>query len=68
VVAWTPGQKLLANASIPCLHADPYYGTIMPGASASATGIILFTEASLEGVVGELRKAGAGAPPGKTQP
>src|SRR5207244_2965635 len=27
VVAWSPGKSFLSNANIPCLHADPYYGT-----------------------------------------
>jgi hypothetical protein len=43
-VAWSPGKSVLSNANIPCLHADPYYGTIEPGQSAEAKGVLLFTE------------------------
>jgi hypothetical protein len=37
------GQSILSNKFIPCAHADPYYGTIEPGASAEATGEVYFT-------------------------
>jgi len=62
VTAWTPGRSMLSNSRIPCMHADPYYGEIRPGGSAEATGVVLFTEEPLEKVMGELLKAGAGAP------
>jgi hypothetical protein len=64
VIAWTPGRSLLSNASIPCLHADPFYGTIAPGESKAATGLILFTEQPLEPVMMGLREQGYGAYPG----
>ena len=60
VISWSPGKSILSNANIPCLHADPYYGTIEPGASAEAKGVIRFTEGSLEEAVEDLRKAGWG--------
>jgi hypothetical protein len=63
VTAWTPGRTMLSNSSIPCMHADPFYPELRPGASAEATGVVIFTEEPLEKVMGELLKAGAGAPP-----
>ncbi|MDH7569706.1 MAG: hypothetical protein QHJ73_08985 [Armatimonadota bacterium] len=63
ILAWTPGKSILSNASIPCVHADPYYGTIAPGESAVARGILLFTAAPLEAVMADFLKEGAGAPP-----
>ncbi len=42
---WTPGKSMITNASIPCIHADPYFGTLQPGQSAYAEGLALFTEA-----------------------
>jgi hypothetical protein len=67
VIAWTPGKSFLSNANIPCIHADPYYGTIEPGKSAEAKGIIVFTEGALEDTVNELLKQGTGAPPAKAE-
>jgi len=66
VIAWPPGKSILSNAAIPCAHADPYYGAIAPGESRQATGLVIFTQEALEGVVIELIKAGVGAPPGGT--
>jgi hypothetical protein len=63
IIAWSPGKSVLSNASIPCVHADPYYGTIEAGRSAEAKGVILFTEDPLKEVVTNLRKEGWGAPP-----
>jgi hypothetical protein len=57
VVAWTPGKSFLSNADIPCLHADPYYGTIEPGKSAEAKGVVLFAEDALEAAVARIRQA-----------
>jgi len=62
VVAWTPGKSILSNANIPCLHADPFYGTIEPGKSAEAKGVVLFTEGPLEETVRKLRAEGWGSP------
>ena len=63
VTAWTPGRSMLTNARIPCMHADPFYPELRPGGSAEATGVVIFTEEPLGKVMGELLKAGAGAPP-----
>ncbi len=62
VIGWTPGRSLLFNARIPCVHADPYYGTIQIGKSAEARGVIVLTEVSLEEVVARLLQEGVGAP------
>ncbi len=34
---------MIANANIPCIHADPYFGTLLPGYPAYAEGFILAT-------------------------
>ena len=48
LVSWTPGKKILANAHIPCLHVDPYYGEIASGESVERTGHLIFTELPLQ--------------------
>ena len=48
---WTPGKSMIANSFIPCIHADPYFGTLKPGEEASAEGMILFTEGNVEPIV-----------------
>ena len=63
VVAWTPGQAMLSNSRIPCMHADPYYGPLKPGESLEANGVVIFTEEPVEEVMLGLMKAGVGAPP-----
>jgi hypothetical protein len=57
-IAWKPGGTMLANAGIPCIHADPWYEDIPPGESREAEGLILFTEKSLDDILLELRKLG----------
>jgi hypothetical protein len=52
---WNPGKSMIANAFIPCIHADPYFGTLRPGEEASAEGLILFTEGELEPIVRYLK-------------
>lgn len=63
IVAWSPGKSLLSNAYIPCLHADPYYGEIAPGDSATAKGVILLTNRPIETVMKELIREGVGTWP-----
>jgi hypothetical protein len=48
---WTPGKSMIANANIPCIHADPYFGTLRPGQQAYAEGMIIFTEADTKAVI-----------------
>ena len=48
VVSWSPGENLLANSIIPCIHADPCIGDIIPGASKTVTGKLVFTQQSLQ--------------------
>ena len=64
VFGWTPGKSLLSNASIPCIHADPFYGDIAPGESKEAKCVILFTEGALEDAFKALGEEGVGAPAG----
>jgi hypothetical protein len=52
---WTPGKSMIANANIPCIHADPYFGTLRPGQKAYAEGMILFTEGDTGAVTEFLR-------------
>ena len=60
ILAWTPGKSFLSNAEIPCLHADPYFGTIQPGTSAEARGLLILTEDPLESVMLQLLERGMG--------
>ncbi len=53
---WTPGKSMIANSYIPCLHADPYFGTLNPGEDAYAEGMILFTEGKVEPIVKYLKE------------
>lgn len=53
---WTPGKSLIANSFIPCIHADPYFGTLKPGEEAYAEGLILFTEGDIVPIVTFLKK------------
>ncbi|MBK8884902.1 MAG: hypothetical protein IPN67_21890 [Bacteroidales bacterium] len=52
---WTPGKSMIANAFIPCIHADPYFGTLRPGQKAWAEGLILFTEGEVEPIIKIIR-------------
>ena len=54
ILWWTPGKSMIANARIPCIHADPYFGTLTPGQTAYAEGLLLFTESNLEPVIQNL--------------
>lgn len=62
ILGWTPGKNVFTNANIPCLHADPYYGTIKPGESRQAKGVVILTEQPAEKVVKALMTEGVGAP------
>ena len=53
---WTPGKSMIANTFIPCIHADPYFGTLKPGEEAYAEGLILFTEGNIEPIVKYLKE------------
>jgi hypothetical protein len=67
IVAWTPGKSMLSNANIPCIHADPYFGTIPPGEAREAKGLYLFTTDSLAQLLPELRRSGLGRAGGATR-
>lgn len=60
LLSWTPGKTMLANAAIPCIHADPYYGPVPSGKSAEAKGILVFSDEPLEQAVQRLVAEGAG--------
>ncbi|MBI3684665.1 MAG: hypothetical protein HY235_30210 [Acidobacteria bacterium] len=50
LVAMTWGKdtlSLIANPNHPCMHADPHFPDLKPGASASVKGLIVFFEGAL---------------------
>ena len=47
---------MIANSYIPCIHADPYFGTLKPGEEGFAEGLILFTEGNIKPIVKYLKK------------
>ncbi len=53
---WTPGKSMIANSFIPCIHADPFFGSLKPGEEAYAEGLILFTEGNIKPIVKYLKK------------
>ena len=55
IIWWTPGKSMIANSFIPCIHADPYFGSLKPGEEAYAEGLILFTEENIEPIVKYLK-------------
>ena len=52
---WNPGKSMIANSFIPCIHADPYFGTLKPGEEAYAEGLIIFTEGKPESIINHLK-------------
>jgi hypothetical protein len=54
IIWWTPGKSMIANAWIPCMHADPYFGTLKPGEQAFAEGLILFTDGDPKPIINYL--------------
>ena len=52
---WTPGKSMIANSFIPCIHADPYFGTLKPCEESHAEGMILFTEGEVEPIIKYLK-------------
>jgi len=56
IIWWNPGKSMIANAYIPCIHADPYFGTLNPGEQATAEGLILFTEGEVQPIIDYLAK------------
>jgi len=52
-----PGRSMLANAGIPCLHADPYLGHIKPGETKSGTVTVIFVEGDWRAEVKKIMKA-----------
>jgi hypothetical protein len=56
VVTWRPGKSLLANAAIPCFHADPCLGDLLPGEARAVHGELMFTRAPLAEVIAQVTK------------
>ena len=53
---WNPGKSMIANSFIPCIHADPYFGTLKPGEEGFAEGLILFTVGDIKPIVKYLKE------------
>lgn len=53
IVHWTPGKNLLTNAAIPCIHADPCVGDLMPEESRTVYGELIFTRTPLDQLLKE---------------
>ena len=51
IVRWTPGKNFLSNAAIPCIHADPCIGDLVPVKSVTVYGELIFTRAPLEQIM-----------------
>ena len=49
--------SLIGNPDHPCLHADPFFGTIASGESRTAQGQIVFCEGDLESVAAHIERA-----------
>jgi len=60
VLGWTPGKVMLSNKYIPCIHADPFYGTIAKNKAAVATCLITFTDRPIAEVMEEYSNDGIG--------
>jgi hypothetical protein len=56
VLAWSPGKNLLANSAIPCIHADPCFGDLLPGEARAVHGELMFTRAPLAEVIAQVTK------------
>lgn len=55
ILWWTPGKSMIANAFIPCIHADPYFGTLQPGQKSYAEGMIIFAEGDIAPIIKYLK-------------
>jgi hypothetical protein len=53
---WNPGKSMIANSFIPCIHADPYFGTLKPGEEGFAEGLIIFTDENIKPIMKYLMK------------
>ncbi len=68
VFGWTPGKSILSNRSIPCIHADPFYGELRPSQARNVLCTIVFTEEPLDATVARLLKEGIGLPVARLKP
>jgi hypothetical protein len=55
VLTWSPGKNLLANSAIPCIHADPCCGDLLPGEARAVHGELIFTRAPLAHLGAQVR-------------
>jgi hypothetical protein len=55
IIWWTPGKSMIANANIPCIHADPYFGTLVPGDQGYAEGLIIFVDGDIRPAIDFLK-------------
>lgn len=53
IVHWTPGKSFLSNRAIPCIHADPCWGDLVPRKSITVYGELIFARAPLEQIMNE---------------
>ena len=57
VILYAPvGKSVLSNLQIPCLHADPYFGQIMPGESKERIVHVIFAGADWRAVAESITK------------
>jgi hypothetical protein len=56
IIWWTPGKSMIANSFIPCIHADPYFGTLHPGQQVYAEGMVIFAEGDIKPLIEYLKE------------
>jgi hypothetical protein len=64
ITAWTPCQRVWANAKCPCLHADPQFPDCPPGVTRHLQGWLSFYEGTdIQGEFDRIEQTGwSGAP------
>ena len=56
-----PSRSMLCNCWIPCLHADPYFGTLKPGEESTGTVTVIFAGEDWRDVVKGISEAAKAA-------
>ena len=56
-----PSRSMLCNCWIPCLHADPYFGTLKPGEESTGTVTVIFAGENWRDVVKGIAEAAKAA-------
>lgn len=54
VLHWSPGKDFLSNSFIPCIHADPCLGDLLPKESITVKGEMIFTREPLDQIMKDL--------------